>query len=117
MTTNRRSHPRRPLDLKIRVDGPKGRQLLVARDLSIAGLFVETSTVFRVGQLVECRIELPDGPSARRLELTAEVRHLSNGYHTEDGEGPYRGIGLRFVRMEADVQNHLDGFLARGASG
>lgn len=115
MTAERRAHPRRPLELEIRIDGPKGRSRHTARDLSPAGVFVETSASYRVGQLLECRIEVPSGGGKRRLELNAEVRHLSNAYETEDGRGPYRGVGLRFVRMDAQVLAELQTMLSDAA--
>lgn len=117
MSAERRAQSRRVLTFKIRVDGPKGRLNVTARDLSAAGVFVETTTSYPRGQMLECRLELPEGDRPRRLELTAEVRHQTNDYHTEDGRGPYRGIGLRFVRMDAEVQAALTSFLTAESSG
>lgn len=111
MNPERRAQTRHVLSLKVRIDGPKGRQHVTARDLSAAGVFVETTTVYPLGQILECRLELTGGDRPQRLELTAEVRHHANAYRTEDGHGPYRGIGLRFMRMDAEVQADLARYL------
>lgn len=111
MSSERRVHVRRPLEVKVRIDGPKGRSHHTARDLSLAGVFVETTTNLTIGALVECRLELPDGGGSKRLHVTAEVRHQTNSYHTDDGRGPFRGVGLRFVRMDAEVQSDLNRIL------
>lgn len=109
---NRRQQPRAPLELKVRVDGPKGRQVLTARDLSEGGTFVETLKAYDVGQMLECRLELPQREGAPvRVEVTAEVRHHANGYRTEDGGGPYRGMGLQFTRLDMEARDTLKRFL------
>ena len=111
MTVERRSEPRQPQELQVRLDGPKGRARLIARDISSGGLFVETPTSYPLGQILECRLEVPEAGRKLRLDITAEVRHQSNSYHTEDGRGPFRGLGLRFIRMDAEVQAALQQYL------
>ena len=114
MTDERRQIPRRPLELRIRIDGPQATQHLTARDLTGAGAFVETPRPIAIGQMLECRLELPgpDGTS-QRIDLTAEVRHHAKAYKTEDGQGPFRGMGLRFVRIDLDAQSKLVRFVRR----
>lgn len=115
MSDERRQIPRRPLELKIRVDGPQATQHLTARDLTGAGAFVETPRPIAIGQMLECRLELPgqDGAPAERVNLTAEVRHHAKAYKTDDGQGPFRGMGLRFVRIDLDAQAKLVRFVRR----
>lgn len=117
MTAERRAQSRVVTDLKVRIDGVKGRQNVIARDLSASGVFVETLFSYQRGQMLELRLELPDDAGKRRLDINTEVRHISNAYHTEDGRGPYRGVGLRFVRMDADVQSFLNRFLQSNGIG
>lgn len=117
MSVERRAQSRVATDLKVRLDGPKGRQTVVARDLSPLGVFVETLFNYQRGQMIELRLELPDGGKSRRIDINTEVRHVSNAYHTDDGRGPYRGVGLRFVRMDADVQSFLNRFLESNGIG
>lgn len=90
--------------------------MLVVRDLSDAGAFVEAVKAYDVGQMLECRLELPgEHGAAQRVELTAEVRHHANAYRTEDGGGPFRGMGLRFVRLGVEARDTLTRFVgARG---
>ena len=112
VSVERRTGPRTPLEIKIRVDGPRGRQSLVARDLSDAGAFVETVKAYDLGQMLQCRLELPQGEGAAlRVEVTAEVRHHATAYRTEDGGGPFRGMGLRFVRLDMEARNTLTRFV------
>lgn len=109
----RRQSKRAPLTLKIRVDGPQGRHSLTARDVSKEGVFIESAKTFNVGARLDCRLELPGKGSDRgpRLEFTAEVRHQSSKYTTDDGGGPFRGFGVRITRIGSDEQRLLFAFL------
>lgn len=117
MSLHRRSIPRLVTELKVRIDGSKGRHHHVARDLSASGVFVETLFSYQPGEMLDCRLELMEGTTKHRIDINAEVRHQSNAYHTEDGRGPYRGIGLRFVRMDSDVQAILTRYLDSNRTG
>ncbi len=101
------------MTLKIRVDGPKGRASLTARDVSKEGVFVESTKPLPVGSRVDCRLELPGQGSERgpRIEFAAEVRHQSNKYTTDDGAGPFRGFGVRITRIGVEAQQTLFAFL------
>lgn len=116
MSDDRRLHARTPQDFAVRLDGPQGRQRLVARDLSAGGVFIEIARPYRIGERVEVRVEVEIDGAKEWLEMEAEVRHHTNTYQTDDGRGPYRGMGLRFIRFDADQQARLLAFLA-GASG
>lgn len=54
-------------------------------------------------------MDIATGP----IQATAEVRHQTNTYRTEDGGGPYKGMGLRFVRLGTDELTRLRMYLAR----
>lgn len=114
---DRRQSKRTPLTLKIRVDGPSGRHTLTARDVSKEGIFIESSRPIAVGARVACRLEFPGAGSERgpRIEFTAEVRHQASKYMTDDGAGPFRGVGVRITRIGADEQAQLHAFLAAKA--
>ena len=109
MSRERRSRPRRAVEVSAQVEGPRGVHRLLIRDLSIDGLFIESGRPYPSGTRLECRIDLR--PHA--IEVTAEVRHQSNTYQTEDGRGPYKGMGLRFLRLGADEMAILREFLGR----
>ena len=111
MSAERRVQPRRPQAFRVRAEGPRGTQYLTGRDVSEAGFFVESPKPFDPGQQLRCRLELPDGDP---VEVLAEVRHRTNDYRTDDGQGPYRGMGLRILRMGAEDQARLLAFLASG---
>ena len=81
----------------------------MVRDLSLDGLFIESSRPYASGTRLECHLRLGDAT----LTLTGEVRHLCNEYRTQDGAGPYKGMGLRFVRLGSDELNRLRAHLAR----
>jgi hypothetical protein len=98
-----------PDGLKVRVDGPHGTQHLVARDLSREGLFVEAPKLFPVGANLECRLELPGG--AERISFVAEVRHANNAYRAAGGAGPFKGVGVRFIRIGAEEHARLVRYL------
>ena len=113
MTSNRRSAPRIAIEAPVRVDGPRGAHHVKIRDLSLDGMFIESGRPYPAGTRLECTVELAGG----RIALTAEVCHQSNTYRTEDGAGPYKGMGTRFVRLGADGLQTLSGYLARLTSG
>ena len=107
MTADRRSNRRLIVNWRVRVDGPRGAHHHTIRDFSLEGLFVEAGRPYPPGTRLTCRIFVDRQP----VEVTAEVRHQSNTYQTEDGGGPYKGMGLRFVRVGADelaiLREHL----------
>ena len=113
MGAERRQSARLALSLKIRVDGPGGRQTLQARDVSYEGVFIESAKSMSVGSRIECRLELPGQGSERgpRVEFAGDVRHQSREYETSDGGGPYRGFGVRITRIGVEDQKVLKHFL------
>ena len=72
-------------------------------------MFVESGRPYPAGTRIECAVELPGGVIA----MTAEVRHQTNTYRTEDGAGPYKGMGTRFVRLGAEGHARLVEYLAQ----
>lgn len=82
---------------------------MMARDLSIDGLFVESGRPYPAGTRLECCLDLNRKP----VQVTTQVRHQSNQYHTEDGVGPYKGMGLQFVRLGADELVTVRAYLTR----
>ncbi|MEM7676959.1 MAG: PilZ domain-containing protein [Myxococcota bacterium] len=109
MIQSRRTAPRTVVKLPIRIDGPRGSHHLTVRDLSIDGLFVECGRPYEAGTRLECLLNL----GLQKIEATAEVRHQTNTYRTEDSEGPYKGMGIRFVRLGTDALMTLQTYLAQ----
>jgi len=109
LTQSRRTAPRAVVNLPIRIYGPRGSHSLTVRDVSVDGLFVESGRPYGEGTRLECLIDL----GHQKIEATAEVRHQTNTYRTEDGEGPYKGMGIQFVRLGAEALMTLRTYSAR----
>jgi uncharacterized protein (TIGR02266 family) len=90
----RRTDPRydRRIDVEIKVGG----KVIAARsrNLSLGGMFVETSEVVREQTTVEVRFKVPTQPEP--VEVTAEVRWIERG----TPERP-AGVGIRFHGLRA----------------
>ena len=97
------------MNARVRVEGPRGVHHWTARDLTFDGLFIESTRPYAPGTRLECQLEL----SRKAIRMTAEVRHQTNQYRTEDGAGPYKGMGLRFVRLGTDELTVLQEYLAQ----
>ena len=72
-------------------------------------MFIESGRPYPAGTRLEGTLEI----ESRKISITAEVRHQTNTYRTEDGDGPFKGMGMRFVRLGADELNKLQSYLAR----
>jgi len=89
----RRSDPRydRRVDVEITSEGQQIRG--VSLNLSLGGMFVETTELLIEGTAVQARFTLPTQPEP--VEVTGEVRWL------ERGPGRPQGMGIRFQGLRA----------------
>ena len=97
MKTNLRRNARVYCGMPARAQSPSGTIRGVVRNLSCGGMFFLTPAKFRVGQSLECQLDLP-GKNATKV--TGEVRYQ---YNYSDGQG----VGVKFVRLGADDLEHI----------
>ncbi len=106
--SERRGSTRIATTFPIRVTGPQGSVAAVGRDLSREGFFVELSRLLPIGQRIECRLTLGEDV----VEVVAEVRRHAKDYLTTNGGGPFKGVGARIVRLDADALATIETYLA-----
>ena len=90
----RRTDPRydRKLEVELVVDGK--RQVVASKNLSLGGIFVETSEPLPIQTTIQVRFKVPTQPEA--IDVTGEVRWL------EPPEGnAAHGMGIRFHGLRA----------------
>jgi c-di-GMP-binding flagellar brake protein YcgR len=102
-TANRRQFPRAPLATQIQCEGCMA--LAYSRDVSVGGMFVETTVPCEKGARVELRFHLNDGGPV--ILAQAEVKYLV----------PKLGMGVEFLNLSpADrerLENYVKGCAAR----
>lgn len=76
-------------------------------DLSEGGVFIATHELLPMGEVVDLRLELPDGGDP--IEVTAEVRWQRPVSDAANDMMP--GFGARFVDMSDDDRARLEAFL------
>lgn len=97
-----RRHPRKPLRTPLAVVGPDGARLEGhSRDLSIGGMFVETSPALPFGTNVRVEIALP---LVGTVALPAIVRWLTP-----------QGLGLQFGLLGVRETHAITALLARSS--
>ncbi len=97
-TVDRRSKPRRNMQLGITLETPAGSQSLPAslRDISLSGAFIETNSALPTSAPLIMAFKPIDAPSRSGFRLYARVIR-----HTQTG------IGVAFLPMPSDVINAL----------
>lgn len=91
----RRTDPRydRRVDVQISSDGQQIHA--VSLNLSLGGMFVETSELLSEQTPVQVRFKVPTQPEP--VEVTGEVRWIERG----GGQGHRAGMGIRFHGLRA----------------
>ena len=101
----RRRHPRHPVDFWTTLWLKAGQRPGRARDLSVAGMSLETDAPLEPGQHLELDLQPAPGEHPIRVEV-AVVRSVQSGR-----------VGLQFVRVKDDGAARLQKFLtARGTA-
>jgi uncharacterized protein (TIGR02266 family) len=90
----RRTDPRyeRQLEVEILVDGK--RHVVISKNLSLGGMFVETAQPLPVQTTIQVRFRVPTQPEP--IDVTGEVRWIER---TEPGV--VAGMGIRFHGLRA----------------
>ncbi len=88
---NRRRHPRKKCDMSINYlsDGMVGEERV--RDISISGIFIETTEKFHVGQIIT--ISIPFSNQDRKIKIKGRVVRLA-----------VDGIGIEFDKNFFDIE-------------
>ncbi len=101
--TERRRHQRFELHLPVTVVGDHGRAAL--RDISEGGLFIETSEPLPLGDALPLRLVHPE--SGDELAVRCQVVR-----HVHDQHGALLGLGLRFVDLDATMNQRILALIA-----
>lgn len=90
----RRTDPRYNRRIDVEVKGSGKQFSAQTRNLSLGGMFIESTELLPIQSTVELRFSLPAQPEP--VEVTAEVRWIERG----DG-GVAAGMGVRFHGLRA----------------
>jgi uncharacterized protein (TIGR02266 family) len=103
----RRIDPRyeRQLDVEVVADGKTHTSRTV--NISLGGLFLDSSIPFELGATVQLRFQLPTQPEA--VEVAGDVRWVVKR------DGNRQGIGIRFQGLRARDVWALNQFFQSGA--
>lgn len=101
----RRVFARRPLQTKVVFEDEYGEGLffVYSRDISMGGVFLDSSIPVRLGTLLFLSLAIP--PYKRPLRLTGEVVRV-----VESGSDRTAGMGVRFVGLSDKAQDILNKF-------
>lgn len=93
MKNEHRTEPREPIELPLQMDDGASA---VTRDISATGLFFETDSEQRVGNLInfEINLDTPDGPM--KLKAQGQIVRI-------ESQGGRTGVGVKLLesRLEA----------------
>ncbi len=90
----RRTDPRYDRRLEVEIVAEGRRQIGHSRNISLGGMFVETSETLPVQTTIQVRFRVPTQPEP--IDVTGEVRWVE-----KDGNGPPAGMGIRFHGLRA----------------
>jgi len=97
-TGSRRRHPRAALATQIQCQ--ECMSLAFSRDVSVGGMFIETTDPMPVGSRLNLRFNIDDGPVVvAQAEVTYEVAKL--------------GIGVQFVDLTPEDLKRIEAYVAR----
>lgn len=90
----RRIDPRydRQLEIEVLFEGKK--QISQTRNISLGGLYLESTSPLPIGTTVQLRFQLPTQPEP--VEVSGDVRWV-----IKKGAGDQSGIGIRFQGLRA----------------
>jgi Tfp pilus assembly protein PilZ len=98
-TANRRESPRVPLATQIHIQ--ELMALAYSRDVSIGGMFVETTVPCEIGTRMDLRFHLNDGGPV--VVTAGEVRYIV----------PKMGMGVLFVGLAKDDRKRIENLVAK----
>ncbi|MDD5687061.1 MAG: PilZ domain-containing protein [Elusimicrobia bacterium] len=108
----KRKYPRAPIDTEIFVEGTnnqtrqrgKGVICLYASDISVGGIFLESSVSFDVGSEIYLRFKLPNAERPIRLIGKIIRQQISNDNFVE-------GIGIEFNRISFEDKKIIEEYV------
>lgn len=106
MSAERRKHPRVSVAVEVDVTSEHNFYVGRTRDLSMGGLFIETSVGIEIGSAVGIELTL-DG---KRHSLQAEVMWALSG-----DDGATIGVGVRFTSLGDAAKRAIEKFMKKRA--
>jgi uncharacterized protein (TIGR02266 family) len=91
----RRIDPRYDRQLEIEVQFEGKRQISQTRNISLGGLYLESTTALPIGTTVQLRFQLPTQPEP--VEVAGDVRWVIK----QEGANEKNGVGIRFQGLRA----------------
>ena len=90
---SQRKYPRIPLSMEVRCRDHAKFLMLVSKDISEGGIFVESSHIFPIGAELEMQGKLPYAHGELKIQGTV-VRH-----HQEPNSGTIDGMAIEFKSL------------------
>jgi uncharacterized protein (TIGR02266 family) len=105
----RRSEPRIELEVEVGMETDHNFYTGLTQDISTGGLFIATSVLYRIGEVIRVRFSLPGQPQP--ITADGEVRWVRDprAMKTDAPEG----VGLRFVALSPEAKQDIGEFLSR----
>ena len=97
----KRQHARATISAVVNLSSPDNFYAGDARDISMGGLYVESSSAIPIGTEVTAILRLP----AKALSLRAEVMW------SVTTESKTVGMGLRFINLPASAKKEIEAFM------
>lgn len=108
---DKRSHTRVEADLTVRFADERGGFLEeCVGNISKGGVFIETFTPRKVGEVVDLQLRIPHGNE--EIAVQGEVVHVRGAAKGDDPEQRERaGMGIRFTILDAKQKTELRAFI------
>jgi uncharacterized protein (TIGR02266 family) len=90
----RRTDPRYERRLEVEMTADGNRHVGHSRNISLGGMFVETTDLLPVQTTIQVRFRVPTQPEP--IDVTGEIRWVEAG-----GPGQMSGMGIRFHGLRA----------------
>jgi Tfp pilus assembly protein PilZ len=97
-----RRHPRVAVSAKVDISSGANFYVGTTRDLSLSGLFVETTAGVAVGMPIVLRLDL----LGKASEIPAEVVWV-----LQDDAGHIAGAGVRFLELSEELRKRIEAFM------
>jgi tetratricopeptide (TPR) repeat protein len=110
----RRKHPRIPQRLYLRIEELGNKNIAFTSDVSLEGIFIETSARLEPGSHVRIQLTLPNGKATK---LFAQVRWASQHATTSRARLNNHGIGLLLQKIPDDFEQFISAIVSAKADG
>ena len=109
----RRKHTRHPQRLYLKIEDLRNRNIAFTSDVSLDGIFIETSTALRPGTPVNLQLTLPNGEA---IKLSGHVRWATRNA-SDNSRYSNHGVGILLNKVPADFHNFISSVLNTKAAG